>query len=80
MRVNSQHYLQPTSVDAHSVIVEDAAGNIIFVAVETENGQIVTAQAGDKDFASVLQALGINKVTKVIEFKPKSIDDMKNLL
>lgn len=79
MLVKSQHYLQPTIVDAHSVVIEDSAGNIIYAAIETETGQIVTAQAGDKDFQAMLQALGITKVTKVIEIKPKSLDDMKKL-
>lgn len=80
MRVKSQHYLQPTVVDAHSVVVEDSRGNILFVAVEAGGNSILAAQAGDKDFNDILKALGIDKVTYVTEFKPKSIEEMKNLL
>jgi hypothetical protein len=79
MRVKSQHYLQPTVVDAHSVIIEDALGNIIYVAVEVENGQIVTAQAGEPNFPAMLKALGITKVTHVTDVKTKTVEDMKGL-
>jgi hypothetical protein len=77
MRVKSQHYLQPSVNDAHSVIVEDNFGNILFVAVEAAAGVIVTAQAGDSNFQSLLQALGIDKTTLVKNFELKSIDELK---
>lgn len=80
MRVKTQHYLQPNIQDAHSVIIEDRAGNIIYVAIEVDNGQIVTAQAGEPNFADMLKALGIDKTTMVFKIKPKSIDEMKSLL
>jgi hypothetical protein len=77
MLVKSQHFLQPTVADAHSVIVEDNFGNILFVAVEADAGTIVTAQAGDSNFQSLLKALGIDKATIVRDVKVKSIDDIK---
>jgi hypothetical protein len=77
MRIKSQHYLQPTVVDAHSVIVEDSFGNILFVAVEADAGTIVTAQAGDSNFKSLLTALGIDKTTMVQDINVKSIDELK---
>lgn len=80
MLVKSQHYLQPTVTDAHSVIVEDNFGNIIYVAVEADGGNIVTAQAGEPEFQPLLKALGIDKTTIVHTFKPKSLNEMKGLL
>jgi hypothetical protein len=80
MRVKTQHYLQPSVTDAHSVIVEDRFGNILYVAVEVDNGAIVTAQAGDSNFAAVIKALGFDKVTTVHDIKPKSIEETKSLL
>ena len=79
MRVKTQHYLQPQITDAHSVIVEDCLGNIIYVAIEVDSGQIVTAQAGEPNFANVLRALGVDKATTVYDIKPKSIEEMKSL-
>jgi hypothetical protein len=77
MLVKSQHFLQPTVANAHSVVVEDNFGNILFVAVEADAGTIVTAQAGDSNFQSLLKALGIDKATIVHNVKVKSIDDIK---
>jgi hypothetical protein len=79
MRVKTQHYLQPNVTDAHCVVIEDSLGNIIYVALETANGQIVTAQAGEPNFAGMLKALGIEKQTAVYDIKPKSIEEMKSL-
>jgi hypothetical protein len=79
MRVKSQHFLQPTVTAAHSVILEDNAGNIIFVAVEGDDHSIVTATAGDKDFAGLVKALGIDKTTIVREVKVKSVEEMSRL-
>jgi hypothetical protein len=80
MLVKSQHYLQPTVSDAHSVIVEDNFGNIIYVAVEADGGNIVTAQAGEPEFEPLIKALGIDKMTIVRTFNPKSVEEMKGLL
>lgn len=79
MRVNTQHNLQPTSRDAHSVTVEDSLGNTIYAAIEFENGQIISAQIGDPDFAEILTALGIAKIPVRYDVKPKSISEMKSL-
>jgi hypothetical protein len=78
MRVKSQYYLQPTVADAHSVIVEDRFGNILFVAVEADAGNIVTAQAGDENFSAMLKALGIDKITIVHDIKSKPIDAIRH--
>lgn len=79
MRVKTQHFLQPTILDAHSVVVENAAGQIIFVAMEGDGGSIICAQAGDPDFAGIVKALGIDKTTLVYNVKLKSAEDMKAL-
>ena len=79
MRVKSQHFLQPTVTDAHSVVLEDNAGNIIFVAVEGDDHSIVTATAGDKNFAGLVKALGIDKTTIVHDVKVKSVAEMSRL-
>jgi hypothetical protein len=79
MRVKSQYYLQPNVADAHSVIIEDNYGNILFVAVEADAGTIVTATAGEPNFNSLIEALGINKTTIVHNVTPKSIDALKQL-
>jgi len=79
MRVKSQHFLQPTVTDAHSVVLEDNAGNIIFVAVEGDDHSIITATAGDPDFAGIVKALGINKTTIVHDVKLKSVEEMARL-
>jgi hypothetical protein len=74
MRIKSQYNLQPTVTDAHSVILEDDFGNIIFVAVSVPGNAIVTATAGDSNFKPLLSALGIDKVTIVHDINPKPID------
>lgn len=80
MRVKTQYYLQPAVNDAHSVVVEDQFGHILFVAIEVDGGNIVTAQAGDKDFDAVLKAFGIENATIVHDIKPKTLEQMKRLL
>lgn len=79
MRVKTQHFLQPTVNDAHSVILEDNAGNILFVAVEGDDGSVITATAGDANFAGILRALGITKTTIVHTITPKSAAEMARL-
>jgi|688.fasta_scaffold513464_2 hypothetical protein len=80
MRVKTQYYLQPSVSDAHSVVIEDHFGHILFVAIEVDGGNIVTAVAGDKDFDAILKAFGIENTTTVKEIKPKSLEQMKKLL
>lgn len=79
MRVKTQHFLQPHVIDAHSVVIENSAGQIIFVAMEGDGGTVITAQAGDPDFAGLVKALGIDKTTLVYNMKPKSAEEMKAL-
>lgn len=70
MRVKTQHNLQPSTIPAHSVVIEDDLGNPVFAAVQLPDS-IVCATAGDPDFQSVLDMLGITKTVNVREFKPK---------
>ncbi len=79
MLVKSQHYLQPTVTKAHSITIEDNAGNVIIVAMEGDDGSVITAQAGDPDFATMLKALGVDKTTIVHTVKLKSADEMGRL-
>ena len=79
MRVNTQYYLQPAAHQAHSLTVEDSRGNVIYAAIEFENGQIVTAQIGDPDFVELLKALGVEKIPNKYDITPKPISEMKNL-
>jgi hypothetical protein len=72
MRVKSQRNLQPTEQQAHSVIVEDDLGNPLFVAIQVDEA-VVYATASDKEFHSLLRALGVNKSVVVSEFQPKSM-------
>lgn len=75
MLVKTQHSLQPVEQKAHSVVVEDDLGNPIFVAIQVDEA-IVHATAGDKEFHSLLRALGITKTVVVSEFKPKPIQNV----
>lgn len=76
MRVKLQHNLQPHEQPAHSVVIEDEAGNPIFVALQL-NESIIYADAREQDFQSLLKAAGVNKSVAVTEVKPKP---MQNLL
>jgi hypothetical protein len=49
----------------------------LFVAVEADAGTIVTAQAGDSNFQSLLKALGIDRTTLVKDITVKNIDEIK---
>ena len=80
MLVKNQYNLQPTEFESHAVVLEDREENIIFVAVELEDGTILAAQAGEKDFESLLKYLHIDKVTSVIAINPKSVGEMRRLL
>lgn len=80
MRIKNQYYLQPTEFESHAVTLEDNYGNIIFVAIEMDDGNIMAAQAGEKDFSVLLKLLNIDKVTTVTNITPKSIHEMRQLL
>lgn len=79
MRVKTQHFLQPGVANAHSVVVENAAGQIIFVAMEGDDGSVIAAQAGDPDFAGLVKALGAETAPNVYSIKPKSAEEMRAL-
>jgi|LakMenEpi03Aug12_release.lakeMendotaPanAssembly.Ray.scaffolds.fasta_scaffold491124_2 hypothetical protein len=72
MLVKTQHSLQPTEKKAHSVIVEDDLGNPLFVAIQVDEA-IVYSTVGEKEFHSLLRALGVDKTVVVSEFQPKSM-------
>jgi hypothetical protein len=57
MKVKAEHNLQPAEHKAHSVIVEDDAGNPLFAAVHYADG-IVCASLTDADFQTVLRLVG----------------------
>jgi len=80
MLVKNQYNLQPTEFESHAVVLEDREGNIIFAAAELEDGTILAAQAGEKDFEPLLKYLHIDKVKAVIDIKPKSVEEMRRLL
>ena len=75
MRVKIQKSLQPIEHEAHSVIIEDRAGNPIFVALQLDD-QIIYAEAGEPDFYAMLKALGVDKTVVVNELQPKPIQNM----
>ena len=75
MRVKIQNNLQPQSLEAHGVIIEDDLGNPIFVALQLDES-IVYADAGEKDFHAMLKALGCDKTVIVDEITPKPIKDV----
>lgn len=72
MRVKTQHSLQPVEQKAHSVIVEDDLGNPLFVAIQVDEA-VVYSTVGEKDFHSLLRALGVDKTVVVSEFQPKPL-------
>lgn len=72
MRVKTHHSLQPVEQKAHSVVVEDDLGNPLFVAIQVDEA-IVYATVGEKEFQSLLRALGVNKTVVVSEFQPKPL-------
>lgn len=53
------------SVEATRVVIRDAHGNPIMVAVEHGPGQIFCAHSADEDFEPLLAALGVRAATVV---------------
>lgn len=80
MRVKNQYNLQPTEFESHAVTLEDSHGNIIFAAIELDDGTVVAAKAGDADFTSLLAFLQIDKVTTVTDINPRSVQEMRQLI
>lgn len=67
MKVKSEHNLQPAEHKAHTVIVEDDAGNPLFAATYYADG-IVCASIADPDFAAVLRLVNSSvSPPKIIE-------------
>lgn len=79
MLVKSQYNLQPSVFESHSVIIENSAGQIIYVAVELEGGTIIAAQAGDRDFEAILAGLNVAKTGIVHTLNPRPVEEMKKL-
>jgi hypothetical protein len=75
MRVKTLNDLQPRETPAQSVIIEDDKGNPIIVAMQLTES-IIYATAGDPDFQSMLQALGVNKTVHVTQFNGKPLEDL----
>lgn len=76
MRVKTQYDLQPSVLEAHSVIVEDKNGVPIMVAVQIDANTIMCAKAGDPDFNQFLKTMGIDKTFVVRTEKPKPIENV----
>lgn len=75
MLVKTQHSLQPAEQKAHSVVVEDDLGNPLFVAIQVDEA-VVYSTAGEKDFHSLLRAIGVDKTVVVSDFQPKSLQNI----
>jgi len=75
MRVKTLNNLQPVDTPAQSVIIEDDKGNPIIVAMQLTES-IIYSTAGDKDFHSMLSALGVKKTVHVTHFNSKPLDEM----
>lgn len=76
MIVKTQHDLQPTVLEAHSVIIEDRNGMPIMAAVQIDANTIMCSKAGDADFHQFLKTLGIDKTIVVRTEKPKPIENV----
>lgn len=75
MRVKTLNNLQPSDIPAQSVIIEDDKGNPIIVAMQLTES-IIYSTAGDKDFQSMLHALGVHKTVHVTQFQKKPLEDI----
>lgn len=75
MRVKTLNDLQPSDMPAQSVIIEDDKGNPIIVAMQLTES-IIYSTAGDKDFQSMLHALGVKKTVHVTHINSKPLEDL----
>jgi hypothetical protein len=75
VRVRLQHKLQPLETEADSLVIEDQQGNPIFVALQLPEA-VIYADAGEPDFHSLLQQLGIKKTVAVTEIRPKPVQNV----
>jgi hypothetical protein len=69
MKVKTQKNLVDSVTTAHSVVIEDDMGNPIFIATHIGDG-IAYSMAGDQDFKSVLNLVGIDTAPTVREIPP----------
>lgn len=76
MIVKTQHDLQPSVLEAHSVIVEDRNGTPIMVAIQIDANTIMCSKAGDPDFNQFLKTMGVDKTFVVRPEKPKPIENV----
>jgi|GEM_PF-3488101 len=66
MRIEFHNGLtQPTSAEVTRVVVYDMYNNPVSLAVEIDNGVIITSTAEHPDFNTLLQSMGINKTVIV---------------
>jgi CTP:molybdopterin cytidylyltransferase MocA len=65
------------TVDATRVVVEDAFGNPIALALEFAPGQIIAATADNPQFNAILHNLGINKVVAIEDAKLTPLDQVR---
>ena len=63
-------------IEATRVVVEDAKGNPIMIALEYEPGMIIASHAGDADFNNLMRNLGIDKVVVCTDIKEKPLDQL----
>jgi hypothetical protein len=69
MKVKTLLCLQPNEQQADCVVLYDDVGNPIFAAAHVGES-ILCASVGDKDFATVLQVIGL-PAPAVIELAPQ---------
>lgn len=65
------------TVDATRVIVEDAFGNPIALALEFAPGQIIASTADSPQFNAILHNLGIDKVVAVEDAVMTPLDQVR---
>ena len=66
MRIKALSGLQPHSIAADSLVVEDDHGNPIMVAVQLTES-IICSTVSDPEFHVLLKKLGINKTVHVTD-------------
>lgn len=69
MRVSTLHQLRPSLCEAERVVIYDAYGNPIMVAVQLGVDCIKCASINDADFAELLLLAGIKQPPVITQFK-----------
>lgn len=62
----------PQNIMASRVVVYDDYDNPIALVIEVDNNQYVATTAGQKQFTSILKAMGINQTLVVQKSDPKN--------